>query len=421
MTQSTLLAMPRRLTMVVSPRLLKIALWVLAIMALVIFGLGLLGLAIAWSFEPLDEIIAEVFKALKADPKTTVAVLVFAISTALAVAAYIWKTELERATLLRELTTKLYTDPGLYGAYNELVYNYEAATYYAVADAIETNVDRQGAALKQPIFRGGEAWQYNGGQPLGPGKRRFHPFFFQGSPEEARLDALLNYLELVAYHIERGHLSEDEIGVALKEMLTTIAKRPFITEYLLYVSKQVDLKSSPNTGSYRDLYKRLNSRLDVFRRDAKTKEEDYSSDAIASRLYHRDRTRKLYKEAKVTEEFVNCLRGLPQADDVRQKVKERISAQSSVPESPGRETEQGELLLCLAACMAEAGLLLKGDAAAAQRFSKYAASPVGKAIVSDTFDDLGWPRALCDLAMRFNDQQAPEIRRERILDVLASA
>src|SRR5215475_9082423 len=407
MTQSTLLAMPRRLTMVVSPRLLKIALLVLAIMALVIFGLGLLGLAIAWSFDPLDEIIAEVFKALKADPKTTVAVLVFAISTALAVAAYIWKTELERATLLRELTTKLYTDPGLYGAYNELVYNYEAATYYAVADAIETNVERQGAALKQPIFRGGEAWQFNGGQPLGPGKRRFHPFFFQGSAEEARLDALLNYLELVAYHIERGHLSEDEIGVALREILTTIAKRPFITEYLLYVSKQVDRKSSPNTGSYRDLYKRLNSRLDVFRRDAKTKEEDYSSDAIASRLYHRDRTRKLYKEAKVTEEFVNCLRGLPQADDVRQ--------------SPGRETEQGELLLCLAACMAEAGLLLKGDAAAAQRFSKYAASPVGKAILNDTFDDLGWPRALCDLAMRFNDQQAPEIRRERILDVLASA
>jgi hypothetical protein len=421
MPQSTLLGVPRGLTMVVSPRLLKIALWVLAIMALVIIGLGLLGLAIAWSFEPLDELVAEVFKALKADPKATVAVLVFAISTALAVAAYIWKTELERATLLRELTTKLYTDAGLYGAYNELVYNYEAATYYAVADAIETNVERQGAALKAPVFRGGEAWQYNGGQPLVPGKRRFHPFFFQGSPEEARLDALLNYLELVAYHIERGHLSEDEIGVALKEMLTTIAKRPFITEYLLYVSKQIDLKSSPNTGSYRDLYKRLNGRLDVFRKEATTNGEDYRRDAVASRLYHRDRTRKLYKEAKVTEDFMKCLRDLPQADDVRQTVRERISAQSSVPESPGRKTEQGELLLCLAARIAEAGLLLKGEPDAAERFCEYAASPVGKTVVSDTFDDLGWPQALCDQAMRFNDQQAPEIRRERILDVLASA
>src|SRR5262252_7039186 len=237
MTQSILLGVPRRFTLGVSPRLFKIAVWLLTGMLLGTLGIILLALGAARILGVPDKLIADVANAVAADPKTTVAVLVFAISTALAVAAYIWKTELERATLLRELTTKLYTDPGLYGAYNELVYNYEAATYYAVADAIETNVDRQGAALKQPIFRGGEAWQYNSGQPLGPGKRRFHPFFFQGSPEEARLDALLNYLELVAYHIERGHLSEDEIGVALKEILTTIAKRPFITEYLLYVSK----------------------------------------------------------------------------------------------------------------------------------------------------------------------------------------
>src|SRR5262249_45651266 len=197
------------------------------------------------------------------------------------------------------------------------------------------------------IFRGGEAWQYNGGQPLGPGKRRFHPFFFQGSPEEARLDALLNYLELVAYHIERGHLSEDEIGVALREILTTIAKRPFITEYLLYVSKQIDLKSSPNTGLYRGLYRNLNKRLDDFRWEATTKDEDYTRDAVASRLYHRDRTRKLYMEAKVTEDFMNCLQALPDANGVRQKVRERISVQSSVPVSPGTITQQGELLLCL--------------------------------------------------------------------------
>src|SRR5262245_28630834 len=398
MTQSTLLAMPRRMTMVVSPRLLKIALWVLAIMALVIIGLGLLGLAIAWSFEPLDEIIAEVFKALKADPKTTVAVLVFAISTALAVAAYIRTTELERATLLRELTTKLYTDAGLYGAYNELVYNYEAATYYAVADAIETNVERQGAALKLPIFRGGEAWQYNAGQPLGPGKRRFHPFFFQGSPEEARLDALLNYLELVAYHIERGHLSEDEIGVALREILTTIAKRPFITEYLLYVSKQIDLKSSPNTGLYRGLYRNLNKRLDDFRWEATTKDEDYTGDAVASRLFHRDRTRKLYMEAKVTEEFVKRLRELPQAENVRRIVTERISEQSFVPKTPG-ETKDGKPVLCLAARIAEAGLLLRGDTKGAESFCKSAARTGGKAVLRNTFDRLGWPQALCDWAM----------------------
>jgi len=104
---------------------------------------------------------------------------------------------------------------------------------------------------------------------------------------------------------------------------------------------------------------------------------------------------------------------------VRQKVRERISVQSSVPVSPGTITEQGELLLCLAARIAEAGLLLQGDAEGAERFCKYAASPVGKDIVSDTFVRLGWPQALCDEAMRFNDCQAPEIRRERILDALA--
>src|SRR5262249_32026279 len=157
----------------------------------------------------------------------------------------------------------------------------------------------------------------------------------------------------------------DEIGLALNELLTTIAKRPFITEYLLYVSNQVDLKTSPNTGSYDSLYKLLNGRLDVYRSRSN---DEHGRDAIVSRLYHRDRTRKLYKEAKVTEDFMNCLRALPQADDVRQTVRERISAQSLVPESPGRKTEQGELLLCLAARIAEAGLLLRGDTAAARRF-----------------------------------------------------
>jgi len=420
MTQSTLSGVPRGLTLGVSPRLLKIAVWLLTGMLLGTLGIILLALGAARILGVPDKLIADVANAVAADPKTTGAVTVFAISTALAVAAYIWKTELERATLLRELTTKLYTDPGLYSAYNELVYNYDRDTYYAVADAIETNVERQGAALKLPIFRGGEAWQYNGGQPLGPGKRRFHPFFFQGSPEEARLDALLNYLELVAYHIERGHLSEDEIGVALREILTTIAKRPFITEYLLYVSKQIDLKSSPNTGLYRGLYRNLNKRLDDFRWEATTKDEDYTGDAVASRLYHRDRTRKLYMEAKLSNDFMACLRQLPQAGDVRRIVAERISAHSFVPKTPG-ETKDGKPVLCLAARIAEAGLLLRGDTKGAESFCKSAARTGGKAALRNTFDRLGWPQALCDSAMRFNDGQANEIRRERILDVLASA
>jgi hypothetical protein len=424
MKRSTWMAIRRRLMMGLSPRLLKIAGQLLTAMFVVTFIFILLGFVAAEALDFQHE-VADIAKSL-ADAKTTAVVVVFALTTAFGVAAYIWKTELDRATLLRELTTKLYTDPGLYGAYNELVYNYPADTYYEVAEAIETNVKRYGDSLKLPIFRGAEAWQYNAGKTLEPGKRRFHPFFFQGSPEEARLDALLNYLELVAYHIEKDHLTEDEIGLALNELLTTIAKRPFITEYLLYVSNQVDLKASPNTGSYEGLYKLLNGRLDVYRSKSN---DEYGRDAVTSRLYHRDRTRKLYKDGEegeegemtMTENFVKCLRKLPQADDVRKSVIERISAQSSVPVSPGTINKQGELLLCLAARIAEAGLLLKGDAEAAERFCKYAVSPIGKAVVSDTFDRLGWPQALCDVAMRFNDRQAPEIRRERILDVLASA
>ena len=127
----------------VSPRLVEIATWLLIRMLLGALALILLGFAVAWCLAPLKE-IADAAKSSLSDPKPAAAVVVFAVTTAFGVAAYIWKTELERATLLRELTTKLYTDPGLYAAYNELIYNYDAVTYYAVAEAIETNVKSQG-------------------------------------------------------------------------------------------------------------------------------------------------------------------------------------------------------------------------------------------------------------------------------------
>ena len=94
MTQSTLSGVPRGLTLGVSPRLLKIAVWLLTGMLLGTLGIILLALEAARILGVPDKLVADVANAVAADPKTTGAVTVFAISTALAVAAYIWKTEL---------------------------------------------------------------------------------------------------------------------------------------------------------------------------------------------------------------------------------------------------------------------------------------------------------------------------------------
>jgi len=294
--------MPQSTWIGVNRRVIRIAFALLAVIWGTSAGLLLLG---KWAIH------AHLISGLSADLELKDVVLflvVGSVASAFAVANYIWQTDLQRGSLLRELTTKFFTDPTLYGAYSDLVYNYEAAAYREVANAIEAEVVLYGGALKQPIFYGSEPWQHGVSGPLEPGKRRFHPFFFQGSPEEARLDTVLSYLDLIAYHIKQGHLSAEEVRGGLGEIFSVVANKPFITEYMLYISGEVDLAGTtpapPPTGAVppsvatdvrglydNKLYQTLEEQLVPYRR---TGAENYQRHAIKEALRKRDVGRNLF-------------------------------------------------------------------------------------------------------------------------------
>ena len=107
------------------------------------------------------------------------------------------------------------------------------------------------------------------------------------------------------------------------------------------------------------------------------------------------------------------------AAEIRALTAKLIAAQPSVPVSPGALIDEAPLL-CLAACAAEAGMLARGETAAAAAFRNEAARAGDKSVLFAAFDRLGWPRAACDAALKFNDSQSPALRKERILELLAN-
>jgi len=95
-----------------------------------------------------------------------------------------------------------------------------------------------------------------------------------------------------------------------------------------------------------------------------------------------------------------------------------IASQAMVPASPGSVVD-GEPMLCLAGCAAEAGMIIQGDLESAAAFRDAAARTTDKTVLYDAFEKLGWPRDACAAALQFNDSQSPLLRKLRILEALA--
>src|SRR6516164_6770527 len=77
--------------------------------------------------------------------------------------------------------------------------------------------------------------------------------------------------------------------------------------------------------------------------------------------------------------------------------------QSSIPVSPGRVNQDGEVLLCAAACFAAAGLEYAFGAGERERFARNVAYSKDKDLVYQAFERLGWPKVSCIKKMEPND------------------
>ena len=140
-----------------------------------------------------------------------------------------------KGQFVSEYVTKFYLDNTLWGTYNELIYCYtdkrfdevdeEAIQSGSIAKAkerIEGKEDHEAAVDKETSSKGGPS----------DGDVRYHPWLFQLSEEESRLDALFGYLRVVDYYCAQGIIGTGAVYRQLGTFLLTMERRSVVQDYI---------------------------------------------------------------------------------------------------------------------------------------------------------------------------------------------
>jgi hypothetical protein len=160
---------------------------------------------------------------------------------------------LQRTDFLRNYSEGFFTNEDLYSAFHQLVYTYRDSDF----EKVETEVRKRQAAgtlndeTPRPVFL--DVKRSLGADELG--SRLYHPYCFQGSQEERRLDMLLGYFDLLGYHHARGYLSIEDIAGSLGHYLNILSRRKVIIELRRIYSEAA---ADPEYAKY-------NGRLSPFR------------------------------------------------------------------------------------------------------------------------------------------------------------
>lgn len=183
----------------------------------------------------------------------------------------------QRATFLKDYMTELLNDGELYETYQDLVYNYPNAKFFQnnedfkkqyydnlpgtksldmdenlnwsffetpyYRDEIEVIaiIAEAGVNFTKPNFL--PSFQMDGKTSVAEGKRLYHPAIFQGSREEARLDRLLQYIDVIAYYYNSHIIEKDEIHGSIGSIIMTLCERRVIKYYLDILREGTHLRS----------------------------------------------------------------------------------------------------------------------------------------------------------------------------------
>ena len=137
-----------------------------------------------------------------------------------------------RANFVTDYISKFYIEKELHTAFSDLVVGYPDDRFKAVDKALKSGITNPD--LKDTnegmidAFRVTEQLQ----DGRGPGKRFYHPDYFQGSPEEQRLDAFLGYLDVIGYQYAHGLVKIGDVAGMLGYQLSIVMSRAVIENYL---------------------------------------------------------------------------------------------------------------------------------------------------------------------------------------------
>jgi len=119
---------------------------------------------------------------------------------------------IQRSNYVRELASKIHSQPELSEAFFYLVYTYDNELFKSFKEKGEE------ARLK-----------LQGERTIG--RRLYDPDTFQGSEEERRLDNLLSYFDIIGFHFYRGLIPIDDIAGVLGFHLAALSTREVIKSY----------------------------------------------------------------------------------------------------------------------------------------------------------------------------------------------
>jgi hypothetical protein len=140
--------------------------------------------------------------------------------------------EIQEAVNIKDLLTEFQKNESSRAAYHDLVYCYTDEDYEAVEAVAQEYMKRNNNSRPldkiKPVFDCFEHLQRN----KEPGRRFYHPLFFQFSPEEKKLDCLLDYFNAVGFYLYKEQVQMEDVVALLGDYLAVLADRKIITTYL---------------------------------------------------------------------------------------------------------------------------------------------------------------------------------------------
>lgn len=134
-----------------------------------------------------------------------------------------------RGQFVSEYLTKFYLDDTLWRTYDELIYRYTNDDFKHV----DTEAIKGGQVDESIEFISGKRTRYVSVQNTNaPPNYRYHPWTFQYTNEERRLDALFGYLRVIDYYCAKGLISTRDVYRQLGTFLLTIAGRDVVDDYI---------------------------------------------------------------------------------------------------------------------------------------------------------------------------------------------
>lgn len=139
----------------------------------------------------------------------------------------------QRAEFISGYLSRFYTDASLWETYHQLIYRYWDEDFEEIDELVQEDKQKVRERIESPESYKGPLPPIHVTLPGTDTRSRptYHPWLFQGSQEEQRIDALLGFLNGVDYYCAKGHISVGEIYRHMGTHLLTLRSKKVMESY----------------------------------------------------------------------------------------------------------------------------------------------------------------------------------------------